>query len=218
MNLIDSLNAVLKYAHETTQNLLEQLESDAAHREPHSHLRLVAADSLQEDGREPEANLLRSGHPIYFHQGKVHHAKGRFMGSGSFLRGYHDAAFFSSTDHEAGEPLDENFGLSDLTPQTSKEMRQDALHFYHSHADMIPTGEEESAGHNFWYSRNGHGTGFFDHEDLFGDHADALHDAASRAGEYHLDVSRPEEGQEGEPVIEGYGGRSGWGQPAGLHE
>lgn len=218
MNL-DDLNRVLRYSHQDAQNLLKQMEDHPELAQPSAVHRLVTADALQESGREPEANLLRSEHPIYFWQGKVYHAKGRRAyggGVGHFLRGYHDAAFFSSVDHEAGEPLDENFGLNDLTPEARKEIREDALHFYHSHSDMIPAGEEETAGHNFWYSRNGHGTGFFDHEEQFGEHTDALHEAADRAGEYDLSVSRPAEGEEGDPVIEGYGGRSGWGQPEGL--
>lgn len=221
MDITSELNRVLKYSADgdTLKSLLHPLHdpnSDEA--QPNSHHRLVTADALQESGRESEAHLLRSPHRIYMWQGKVHHARGAIGDQNRFRRGYQDAAFFSSTDHDRSEPLDENFGLGDLTPETMKEMYEDAVHFYHSHADHIPAGEEETAGHNFWYSRNGHGTGFFDHEDQFGEHTDALGETADKAGEYYLNVDRPEEGEEGETKISGYGTRSGWGQPPGLHE
>jgi hypothetical protein len=215
----NDLNRVLKYGVDDAHNLLRQIEGNPEHQAPNSNLRLVAADALQETGREPEAHLLRSEHPIYFRNGKVHHARGYSGDANRFLRGYYDAAFFSSTDHESAEPLDANYGISDLLPDTKEQMVSDAQHFYHSYHHLIPDGNAEHAGHDFWYNRNGHGTGFWDKPELYGEHADALSEASHQAGEYNIEpvplgdpeLAHPEYG------IGGYGGRSGWGQPEGLH-
>jgi uncharacterized protein (TIGR02996 family) len=132
----DHLNEALKYNADqsTVDNLLSQLSSDehaATRLGSGDHtLRLVAADALQENGREPEANLLRKqDQHVMVHEGKVVPARRTF-------RTYDGYRFFSPplsnppiwTDHdvdfdmvfphtedgrpmaESGEALEGDFG------------------------------------------------------------------------------------------------------------
>lgn len=45
---------------------------------------------------------------------------------------------------------------------------------------------EEAAGHDFWLTRNGHGVGFWDREEIWGENKDTLSDAADSYNELHL--------------------------------
>ena len=64
----DALNDVLRYGSDDTKTLLKKIEFDQDTKEggPNADhtLRGVLADSLQEDGREVEAALLRDKHPV----------------------------------------------------------------------------------------------------------------------------------------------------------
>ena len=89
----------------------------------------------------------------------------------NFISGYLSAAIWSSND-EGGTPLDTNYSVEDIHPDTLKQMREDCIVFYETmkqyiHADNCPnandgTGQEGMAGHDFWLTRNGHGAGFWD--------------------------------------------------------
>lgn len=70
-------------------------------------------------------------------------------------------------------PLDENYDSDDLSDDAWAEIRRECAEFYETHAcilDWITTrGPEgcrfysaEQAGHDFYLTRNGHGTGFWD--------------------------------------------------------
>ena len=81
-----------------------------------------------------------------------------------FLVAYIEAALWSSMDEstpEGGEPLDKNYGIGDLAPETLKKMRVDCERFQDENADDILYYEMQ-AGHDFWLTRNGHGAGFWD--------------------------------------------------------
>lgn len=81
-----------------------------------------------------------------------------------FTTAYIEAALWSSTDSSdetGGDPLDENFGLADLSVETLTSIIADCQAFQLEHAEDI--GDElERAGHDFWLTRNGHGAGFWD--------------------------------------------------------
>ena len=54
-------------------NLLHQIATNPEHRAAGSHVRLVAADALQEQGRDREADVLRSHrHPVQVRDGRVY--------------------------------------------------------------------------------------------------------------------------------------------------
>lgn len=81
-----------------------------------------------------------------------------------FTHAYIEAALWSSmdeSDEQGGEPLDANYGIDDIAPETLASILDDCKAFQEAHADDIG-GELERAGHDFWLTRNGHGAGFWD--------------------------------------------------------
>ena len=85
----------------------------------------------------------------------------------SFVEGYISCALWSSTDEsrdDGGDPLDQNFGPEDLTHKAAAEMRRDCRDFVRGClVDLRASGQgAEQSGHDFWLTRNGHGTGFWD--------------------------------------------------------
>lgn len=71
------------------------------------------------------------------------------------------AALWSSTDDE-GEPLDKNFELCDLAPETIERAESDCSTFLAANFADIPVEQYQQAGHDFWLTRNRHGAGFWD--------------------------------------------------------
>jgi hypothetical protein len=81
-----------------------------------------------------------------------------------FLQAYITAALWSSMDEstpQGGEPLDANHGPDDLAPQALEAMKADCSRFQAENGQDI-AGREEQAGHDFWLTRCGHGSGFWD--------------------------------------------------------
>jgi hypothetical protein len=85
----------------------------------------------------------------------------------AFTRGYITAAMWTLTDDD-GEPCD-HLGLHDVAPETIAQAIADCRAFQEAHrADLDEATDEqkdrtdESHGHDFWLTRNGHGTGFWD--------------------------------------------------------
>ena len=92
-----------------------------------------------------------------------------------FLKGYLEACEF--TDQEQWG--DKVTGFSD---QFIEIAETDCATFYGTHSHMWanePDYNDERAGNDFWYSRNGHGTGFWD-RDL--QHKDKLHRESKQFG------------------------------------
>jgi hypothetical protein len=84
-----------------------------------------------------------------------------------FLQASMVCALWSSTDDE-GNPLDDAYGPDDIAPACRASMRETCADFITANAadlaeycERMPGGEE-SAGHDFWLTRNGHGAGFWD--------------------------------------------------------
>jgi hypothetical protein len=66
-------------------------------------------------------------------------------------------------DENGGEPLDANYGPDDLVPECLEAMRNDCASFVAaSNVDASDNWTAEEAGRDFWLTRNGHGTGFWD--------------------------------------------------------
>jgi len=81
-----------------------------------------------------------------------------------FTAAYIEAALWSSMDNaddQGGDPLDANFGLRDIAPETLAAIKHDCEAFQRDHAEDIG-GDLERAGHDFWLTRCGHGCGFWD--------------------------------------------------------
>lgn len=187
------------------------------------HLRrLIAAGWLVQDG---DAFVPAPGYEDFWareiakheekQRGKLrghesHTAEGDAMDE--FTRAYFETALWSTndeSDEQGGEPLDANYGIEDIAPETAKEMEADCADFQERFGQLIedddPTygpdfGRWGRAGHDFWLTRNGHGAGFWDGD--WPKHGDELTDASKEYGEYHLYV-----GDDGLIYGEGYGAR-----------
>lgn len=114
-----------------------------------------------------------------------------------FLTGYMLCALWSSTDESdesGGEPMDANYGFEDIAPGTVADMRADCAAFLFRARHLIASATEdgytfERAGHDFWLTRNGHGAGFWDRDELQRDGiGKQLTDLAHAAGEVWLYV------------------------------
>jgi len=105
----------------------------------------------------------------------------------SFLNEYVIAALWSSTDGQ-GIPLDDSFTISDIDKNSIKEMESDCTAFLSKSKDILErVGLDDSqVAHDFWFSRNGHGSGFWDHG--LGEDGEELTKIAKSFGECHLEV------------------------------
>jgi hypothetical protein len=118
-----------------------------------------------------------------------------------FLDAYIEAALFSSNDEsteQGGEPLDANYGPSDIAPATMRAMERDCADFVERFGHLILDEDENGspairkhgrwmmAGHDFWLNRNGHGAGFWDGD--WPQHGDELDKAAESYGDFELYV------------------------------
>ena len=101
-----------------------------------------------------------------------------------FTRGYLEAMFFTN----CGEPGDEipmGFGVEDIAPCALETVKRDcqnfqltnvaALHEAYDHGSREGAYTPERAGNDFWFTRNGHGTGYWDRG--LGDAGEVLTDA-----------------------------------------
>jgi len=115
----------------------------------------------------------------------------------AFTLTYIKAALWSSTGDD-GEPLDDNYTVDDIAPETLERMKADCERFQSENAHLL-TDENflhhfrgdcdmaKYAGHDFWLTRNGHGCGFWD-GDWREPAATVLTDAAHAFGEFNLYV------------------------------
>lgn len=87
-----------------------------------------------------------------------------------FTLAYIECALWSEMD-DAGDPLDENYGINDIDPETLDQMVADCYLFQSENAtDLVYNSQEwtdaELGGHDFWLTRNWHGAGFWDRDYL----------------------------------------------------
>lgn len=69
---------------------------------------------------------------------------------------------WSSTADNLGRPLDHDYSIEDLAPETLQKCVDDCNQFL-ALAGAITNGLDlEDLGHDFWLTRNGHGAGFWD--------------------------------------------------------
>ncbi len=112
-----------------------------------------------------------------------------------FTRGYAVCALWSSTDEsneQGGNPLDDNYGIEDISRECLLQMQKDCEDFQEAEAKNLSVARDEGedsgrAGHDFWLTRNRHGAGFWDRGLSVGD---ALTKAAHAYGETNLYVHR----------------------------
>lgn len=95
-----------------------------------------------------------------------------------FTCAYIETALWSTNDNSdpetGGNPLDDNYSISDLDPETLIKIKADCEKFQRENASDLHYAAEAGvkcgpdfdetgrAGHDFWLTRNGHGCGFWD--------------------------------------------------------
>jgi hypothetical protein len=93
---------------------------------------------------------------------------GHGAGEEDFVRHYLVTALWSSNDNSdpetGGEPLDSNYDVNDIAPESRKKLEDMARKFYRANHELweMDTSDDEDAGHNFWLTQNHHGAGFWD--------------------------------------------------------
>lgn len=98
----------------------------------------------------------------------------------SFVKAYIEAMFFTDIDNHIDSRDKEGFeekGIEDIAPVTYEKIIQDCKAFFTAHYELIED-HLEQAGHDFWLTRNGHGVGFWDRPEIYGEEgAETLSDA-----------------------------------------
>lgn len=84
-----------------------------------------------------------------------------------FTAAYIQAALWTSTDDD-DEQLEDNYGHEDLSQDALASIKADCRDFQEANGVPVYGNERDAsqAGHDFWLTRNGHGTGFWDRDGL----------------------------------------------------
>jgi len=85
----------------------------------------------------------------------------------TFIQAYVEAMFFTDISNPDNEEEFGEKGIEDFAPSTRERILQDCKAFYTSNHAFIKD-HLEQAGHDFWLTRNGHGAGFWDREEIYG--------------------------------------------------
>lgn len=101
-----------------------------------------------------------------------------------FTEAYIEAALWSSTDDD-GEPLDKQYSMDDFYPECRAKIDQECQAFYDAnHEAWAAFGNwDEQAGHDFWLTRNRHGSGFWDRDFYNRETGERLTELAHEFGE-----------------------------------
>lgn len=109
----------------------------------------------------------------------------RFKALDSFTQGYIEAMFFTSTG--SGDDGDlEDATIAELAPSAWEMILRDCKAFQEGYADDLQEAYDQDkanygaieAGRDYWYTRNGHGVGYWDRD--LGDIGEALSKASGR--------------------------------------
>lgn len=96
----------------------------------------------------------------------------QFQDLDSFTQGYIEAMFFTSTGTGDDEEL-EHATFADLAPETLDKIVRDCQRFQQENRIPLERAyigceqrgyDAEAAGRDFWYTRNHHGTGYWDRQ------------------------------------------------------
>jgi hypothetical protein len=74
---------------------------------------------------------------------------------------YIECLLWSSCDDQ-DEPLDKNYDISDLAPETIEQIKKDCDAFIEKCGPLLDDLDDSQSGHDFWLTRNRHGVGFWD--------------------------------------------------------
>lgn len=115
----------------------------------------------------------------------------------AFTRQYIETMLWSTNDESddsGGDPLDKNYSIEDIAPETMELIIEDCADFQERYAELLSNSgiDDERAGHCFWLSREGHGSGFFDEDTIDYEFQDPLQEAARSYGGFELYVGDPD--------------------------
>ena len=82
-----------------------------------------------------------------------------------FVQGYIEAMFFTSQG-DYKDPIKRDAGYCDLSAGAMERILEDCNAFFERQGALAALGEADlqAAGRDFWYTRNGHGCGFWDRD------------------------------------------------------
>ena len=94
------------------------------------------------------------------------------------------AAYLEAIDFTQLGDVDQPSHNAELTADAMREQVTDAATFFVRYRCLWNCHQDEQAGHDFWLTRNGHGAGFWDRPELYGNpETRALTAAAEEYGE-----------------------------------
>ena len=96
-----------------------------------------------------------------------------------FIDGYVQAIYFTER-----VCLPDNIDRDrDLDSEFERESVIDCLAFLNHNICYLSDDQLDLAGHDFWLTRNGHGTGFWDRTEIYGDYAERFTKVSENFGE-----------------------------------
>jgi hypothetical protein len=111
---------------------------------------------------------------------------------GAFAAGYVECMFFTSTGTGDDDDDLEHATVAELAPETWRKIIDDCAAFEQAAEVLLaeacdcPGYDATRAGHDFWYTRNHHGVGYWDRSELGDDLGRQLTEAAQRFREINL--------------------------------
>lgn len=75
---------------------------------------------------------------------------------------YIEAMFFTDEERLREEDPNVEIGIGNLSKDSIEKVEQDVKQFYDEVGKEVYTLNPVDVGHNIWYTRNGHGVGFWD--------------------------------------------------------
>jgi hypothetical protein len=96
----------------------------------------------------------------------------------TFIDAYIEAIYFTDTGD-----LDKPNEDSELDPDFLRKSIIDCLAFYNQVRWYIPDESISQAGHDFWLTRNDHGTGFWDRKEVYGKYSQMFTELSKQFGE-----------------------------------
>lgn len=107
----------------------------------------------------------------------------------AFTRAYVECMLWAENDNSddsGGDPLENNYTIDDFAPKSLIQIKEDCYSFQENNKGLLEQSglSVERQGHDFWLTRVGHGSGFWD--EGLGELGDKLTTAAKTYG--HCDV------------------------------
>jgi len=132
----------------------------------------------------------------------INNTKPRHYGPNhDFVAGYIEAMYFTNGDTGSdNDDLLNELGTSRLTREALADIKADCDRFIgtimpdgcfaRQWLDRVEDYDDEQAGRDLWFTRQGHGVGYWEREQLKGYIGEGLTDAAKRLGEANVEVWR----------------------------